>query len=271
MEVCTLASGSSGNCLLVRSERRTILLDAGISARRITNSLKELDISAAELDAILITHAHSDHISGLATLTKKLRIPIYLSRLCAGELMEKVPHAADLLCPVEAGGMVEIGDMVCRCFSIPHDSPGSMGWSISAQGCKMALATDLGHVTPQVLEGISGCDLLVAECNHDESWVRTGPYPPYLQERILGKFGHLSNEAGAQLIRQAVESGTHTVLLAHLSSDNNTPSRARSVVERCLRSAGIDPQRDIELAVAPRSERGRLYHLACRTAAEHAE
>ncbi len=270
MDVCTLASGSSGNCLLVRSESRTILLDAGISARRITNSLKELDIPVTQLDAILITHSHSDHISGLATLTKKLRIPIYTSPLCARELMGKVPHTAELLCPVEPGSMVEIGDMVCQCFSTPHDAPGSMGWSVSARGCKMALATDLGHVTPQVLEGISGCDLLVAECNHDEDWVRTGPYPRYLQERILGKFGHLSNEAGASLIRQAVERGTRTVLLAHLSSDNNTPSRARTVVERCLRSAGIDPQRDIELSVAPRSERGKLYRLERRISARNA-
>ena len=270
MEVCTLASGSSGNCLLVRSENRTILLDAGISARRITNSLKELDIAVTELDAVLITHAHSDHISGLAVLMKKLRVPIYASPRCTCELTEKIPSVADLLCSVEPGSAVEIGDMVCRCYSIPHDAPGSMGWSVEAQGCKMALATDLGHVTPQVLEGIAGCDLLVAECNHDEDWVRTGPYPRYLQDRILGKFGHLSNEAGAQLIRQAVKMGTRTVLLAHLSSDNNTPSRARAVVEQCLRGAGIDPQRDVELAVAPRSERGHLYRLICRTSARNA-
>ena len=270
MEVCTLASGSSGNCLLVRSGSRTLLLDAGISARRITNSLKELDISVTELDAVLITHAHSDHISGLAVLMKKLRVPIYASPLCTCELMEKIPNIADLLCPVEPGDTVEIGDMACQSFSTPHDSPGSMGWAVSAQGCKMALATDLGHITPQVLEGISGCDLLVAECNHDEDWVRTGPYPRYLQERILGKFGHLSNEAGAQLIRQAVEMGTRTVVLAHLSSDNNTPSRAKTVVEDCLRSAGIDPQRDIELAVAPRLERGHLYRLECGISARNA-
>ena len=133
----------------------------------------------------------------------------------------------------------------------------------------MALATDLGHLTPQVLEGISGCDLLVAECNHDEDWVRTGPYPRYLQDRILGKFGHLSNETGAQLIRQAVELGTRTVLVAHLSSDNNTPARAKAVVERCLRGSGIDPDRDIELAIAPRSELGKIYQLERRTSARN--
>ena len=136
-----------------------------------------------------------------------------------------------------------------------------MGYSITADGCKMALATDLGHLTPQVMEGISGADLLVAEANHDEEWVRSGPYPYYLKQRILGDFGHLSNETGALLVQRAVEQGARTVLLAHLSSENNTPARARGTVAWHLGQVGIDPEHDLELTVAPRSELGKLYRL----------
>jgi len=125
----------------------------------------------------------------------------------------------------------------------------------------MALATDLGHLTSQVMEGVAGCDLLVAEANHDEDWVRSGPYPYYLKQRILGDYGHLSNETGALLVQRAVEQGARTVLLAHLSSENNTPSRARNTVSHHLAQVGIDPERDIHLTVAPRSELGRVYRL----------
>ena len=123
----------------------------------------------------------------------------------------------------------------------------------------MVLATDLGYITPEVSRAARDCDLLVCECNHDEDWVRTGPYPYQLKQRILGDRGHLSNEAGGELAAMAVEAGANTLLLAHLSQENNTPVRAREVVRRRLRAMGCDPERDVELTVPPRGETGNTY------------
>ena len=261
MEVCTLASGSSGNSLLVRSGETNILIDAGISARRITTGLKSLGVNPEKLSAILVTHAHSDHISGLATLTKKLNMPIFASADTAHQICCKIPWIDYLIEEVRPGEGFELDEMWCQSFATPHDAPGSMGYSVTANGCKVALATDLGHLTQSVMEGIAGSDLLVAEANHDEEWVKTGPYPPFLKQRILGDYGHLSNETGALLVQRGVELGARTVLLAHLSSENNTPARARNTVARHLHYVGIDPERDLELTVAPRSEPGKLYRL----------
>ena len=261
MEICTLASGSSGNCLLVRSGKTNILIDAGISARRITTGLKTLGVAPEKLDGIFITHAHTDHIAGLATLTKKLTMPIYASADTAHQICTKIPWIDYLIEEIKPGSGVELGEMWCQSFATPHDAPGSMGYSVTAEGCKMALATDLGHLTQSVMEGIAGSDLIVAEANHDEEWVKTGPYPAFLKQRVLGDYGHLSNETGALLVQRAVEQGARTVLLAHLSSENNTPARARNTVAWHLNNVGIDPERDIDLTVAPRSELGKVYRL----------
>ncbi len=261
MEICTLASGSSGNCTLVRCGGTQVLIDAGISARRITAGLRTLELSPGDLDAILVTHAHTDHIAGLKTLTKGRDIPVYATAQAGAEVLERVPTLEPLLRPLKAGTGIEIGALWCQSFATPHDAGGSVGYSLSGDGCRMAVCTDLGHLTPEVEAGVYGSDLILAETNHDEDWVRTGPYPYYLKQRILGDYGHLSNELGAELIRRAVERGARTVLLGHLSAENNTPARARAVTVRRLQAAGIDPERDIQLEVAPRDGCGTLYRL----------
>lgn len=261
MEICTLASGSSGNSMLIQCGCTRVLIDAGISARRITNGLKALGVDAADLSAVLITHEHTDHISGLAALTKKLRVPIYATAATARQMCGRTPLWEELIRTLEPGAGFELGELWCQAFSTPHDAAGSVGYSLTGDGCKMALCTDLGRLTPEVWAGVAGADLLVAEANHDEDWVRSGPYPYYLKQRILGDLGHLSNETGAVLAQKCVEDGARTVVLAHLSSENNTPAHARAAVERRLRGAGIDPERDVTLAVAPRSEPGQVYRL----------
>lgn len=261
MEVCTIASGSSGNCTLVQCGSTRVLIDAGISARRITTAMKDLGVEPDSLSAILVTHEHTDHICGIATLTKKLRVPIYTTAPTARQLCEKSAFLDDLIRTVEPGTGFELGSFWCESFATPHDTAGSAGFALSGDGCKMALCTDLGHVTREVWDGVAGADLLIAEANHDEDWVRSGPYPYYLKQRILGDHGHLSNEMGAALVCRAVEAGARTVLLAHLSAENNAPAHAREVVARQLRCAGVDPERDIRLVVAPRSEPGQVYSL----------
>ena len=152
-----------------------------------------------------------------------------------------------------------MGELEIESYPTPHDAAQSTGYALSAEGRKAAVVTDLGHVTQAVAEGIRGAHLVVAEANHDVEWLRSGPYPYFLQDRILGDYGHLSNEAGAQLVCSAVEQGAHTVVLAHLSHENNTPERARQVVGDALTRMGALPGRDVTLEVAPRSEPSRRY------------
>ena len=257
----TLASSSSGNAALVSCGDTHVLLDAGISARRISAGLRALGVNPEELSAILITHEHSDHIAGLQVLTKKLRVPIYATAPTCRQLCYRVAFPEDLVRPQEAGSGVQIGSLWVESFPTPHDAAGSVGYSIAGDGARMVLCTDLGYVTQEVLRAVEGCDLLVCEANHDEDWVRSGPYPYHLKQRILGDHGHLSNEAGAELAAFAVEAGTKAVALAHLSQQNNTPAHAYEVVSRRLRAMGCDPERDIALWVAPRAEVGAPYRL----------
>ena len=257
--MCTLASGSSGNCLLVRGGGSQVLVDAGISCRRIVTALRQLGVDPRALDGVLITHEHSDHIAGLATLTKQYRLPVYASRGTGWELCRRIAFLEDLLRPFEPGAAFQAGELEAVSFPTPHDAAQSVGYVLSHGEKRAAVATDLGHVTPEVAQAVRGADLLVCEANHDVEWLQSGPYPYYLKARILGDRGHLSNEAGAELAWTAVEGGARTVVLAHLSHENNTPQRAREVVRALLERRGAAVGRDVILEVAPRSEAGRRY------------
>lgn len=259
LELCTLASGSSGNSLLVTDGRTHVLVDAGISCRRICTGLKELGVEPTELAGVLITHEHSDHISGLTTLTKQLRLPVYASPGTGRQLCYRIAFLEELLRPVAPGEGFSIGGLAIESFPTSHDAAESVGYALSAGGRKAAVVTDLGYVTEAVLRGIRGADLLVAEANHDVEWVQSGPYPYHLKARILGDRGHLSNEAGAELAWTAVEGGARTVVLAHLSHENNTPDRAHEVVRGVLERRGAAVGRDVALEVATRSEKSRRY------------
>jgi len=257
LKLTTLASGSGGNAALVSCAGTHILLDAGISGRRITTALKSLDLSGNQLAGVLITHEHTDHIAGLAALTKNFSFPIYTSLGTARQLSYRIPFLEERLHPIQPGESFSLGELDCGSFPTSHDASQSMGFTVSDGVHTLALATDLGYVNDPVLQAVRGAEILLAETNHDEDWVRSGPYPYQLKKRILGDQGHLSNEAGAELILQAVRSGTKTVILAHLSAQNNTPQHALSVVQARLRAAGVDPERDVTLVVAPRSELGQ--------------
>ena len=262
LEVRTLASGSSGNCLLVRGGGTSVLVDAGISCRRIVNALRELGVEPQELAGVLITHEHADHIAGLATLTKQYRLPVYASRGTGWELCRRIAFVEDLLRPFEPGAAFQSGDLEVTSFPTPHDAAQSVGYVLSHGGKRAAVATDLGHVTPEVERAVRGVDLLVCEANHDVEWVRSnGRYPYPLKARILGDRGHLSNEAGAELAWTAVEGGARAVVLAHLSHENNTPARALEVVGGVLARRGAAVGREVVLEAAPRSETGRAYRL----------
>lgn len=246
MRLTIFASGSSGNCALVSHGDTHLLLDAGISARRICAALAHWNLSAEHLTGCLITHTHADHIAGLATLTKRWQLPLYATAPAGRQLAYRLP-VDHLLHPLDPESDELIGSIAVRPIPTSHDSPGSVGYRLTGpDGRSACLITDLGVVTAQVEEGVRGVSAAVIECNHDPDCLQNGPYPYYLKARIAGPQGHLSNADGARLCALCAEGGAHTVVLAHLSRENNSPALARAAVSKVLE--GLPP---VRLEVAP--------------------
>ena len=252
MTLHTLSSGSQGNCLLLSDGGTHILVDAGISTRRIKTGLARLGLSMDELDGILITHEHTDHISGLATLIKHHAVPLYASPGTARQLAYRLAGVEPLLRPRDPGTEFCIGSCRVTAFATSHDAAQSMDYRIDGSG-SVGILTDTGYVTPEAEEVLPGVGMLVLESNHDVEWLLSGPYPYYLKQRIAGRCGHLSNDDAAAFARRMAESGTRRFVLAHLSRENNTPARALQVMETAL--AGLN----VLVDVAPRSELSTCY------------
>lgn len=251
MRITTLASGSTGNCTLVTSGGGSLLIDAGISMRRIRTALDVYGLSPGQLDGILITHEHSDHISGLSMLTKHYNIPIFAPRTVANHLRWSIAGVDERLREIVPGEDTVIGGMSVRAFHTPHDTDESVGYRITGDAV-FALATDMGCVTGEILSGLEGADAVVIEANHDLQMLRSGNYPFHLKRRILSDRGHLSNVDCAGLAKHLARSGTRYIILGHLSRENNLPGVARRTVAAALEGTGA------QLAVAPASE---LYEL----------
>ena len=249
--VHTLASGSSGNALAVLSGGTRILLDAGISCRRIAASLGELGLGPGDLDAILITHTHSDHISGLRTLLKRTDAPVWATARAGRELLYRLPELEDRLCQLAC---------TVTAAETSHDAPGSCGYRLDTADGSVGVLTDTGYVTDQAADLLSGVDLAVLEAYHDVETLRSGPYPYYLKKRILGLEGHLSNGDAGAFAALLAERGASEIVLAHLSRENNTPAMARTAVETALAAAGAAPV----LSVAPRDTLGPAHVLVRR-------
>lgn len=249
MRLSLFASGSGGNCALVTCGGVRLLIDAGISARAIRQSLADAGTAAAELGGILITHEHSDHVSGLTVLLKHDPVPVFAPGTVASQLGRAYPGVAAFLREIPLRLPISFGDVRVLCFPTPHDTPQSVGWRIEAPEGVLAFATDTGHVTDTMLRYLSGADVAVIEANHDETMLREGAYPPQLKRRILSDSGHLSNDNCALLARRLALGGTGTIVLAHLSRENNTPVKARETVAAALEGTGA------RLFVAPERER----------------
>lgn len=254
-----MASGSSGNSTLISYDGAHLLVDAGISMRRIAHSLREHGLELSELSGILITHEHSDHINGLATLSKYYRIPVFAPTKAAAALNELVPNIGELLRPFEAECDFEICGMNIHSFRTPHDTPESVGYKISCGNSAVAVATDLGFVPDAVIGSLAGANAVILEANHDVDMLKCGPYPAFLKKRILGDRGHLSNEVSGYLARRLIEGGTRQIVLAHLSKENNLPQLAYSTVDNLIRSGGNIQASDFSLSVAPRDNVGKRY------------
>ena len=244
VSVSTLASGSNGNCAIVASSTTRILVDAGISCRETFKRMKSLGDDPHSLSAILITHEHSDHIYGLATLAKKLRIPIFMtggthqawSRAMRNQNGVR-PHL-ERFEAFEAGRTFQVGDIAVKPFTIPHDAADPVGFTFRAEGIKVGIATDLGYLPVSVRDHLRGCDVLVLESNHDVEMLRGGPYPWSVKQRVMSRVGHLSNLALADFFTNDYDNSATFVVLAHLSEHNNHPEIARREAERALAKRG---------------------------------
>ena len=251
LTVCTLASSSKGNSIYVRMGEDEILIDAGISAKRLSDALKSVDSDISRIKAIFITHEHSDHTSGIEVVAKKYKIPIHITEPSARVLLcEKNQHAAELavihpLLYTEVVGCINVTSFVTS-----HDSAASVGYVVSDGNDEhtLAVATDLGYVNDDVSDALIGVQNVILESNHDENMLLCGPYDYTLKRRILSPTGHLSNEAAAAFVSRLVMSGTKRILLAHLSEENNLPELAYHSSLAAL------ADKDIFLAVAKPSE-----------------
>lgn len=230
MKASIFASGSSGNCMLLTSGDTNILIDAGISMRRAEDALRQAGLTMRDIGGVLITHEHSDHISGLKMMLKHYELPVYAPRTLAARLRGMLPELDGFLRIIEPGKDFRIGSLSVRAFHTPHDTDESVGYRIESDGV-FAVATDMGHVTDEVETNLIGADAVLVESNHDVEMLSYGAYPVYLKRRILSDRGHLSNADCAKLVRRLAESGVKRIVLGHLSRENNTP-------EKALREAG---------------------------------
>ena len=233
MRVHVFASGSGGNCLLLEDQDTKVLIDAGISKRRVDAALKSLGCTMGDISGVLITHEHSDHISGLETLVKGREIPVYAPHTVAARLCGMKPDLEDSIHNIPVGAAFAIGSLGVTAFHTSHDTDESVGYRIEGEGV-YAHATDTGCVTDEMRAALLGADTVLLESNHDEEMLRCGPYPFYLKRRILSDRGHLSNAACAAFARELAGSGTRQIILGHLSRENNTPAKAMAETGRAL-------------------------------------
>ncbi len=238
MEITTFASGSKGNCAFVRAGATAFLIDAGISYLQIKNKLERLGAGVDELNGVFVTHEHSDHVKGLLTLLKRTELPVYAPDLVAKTLRGMLPCYADRVCTIPVRQPIHVDGVTVTAFETPHDTPQSVGYRVDRDGESFSLCTDLGHITDEVLDHITGSGSVLIESNHDVTRLRLSSYPKYLQERILSNRGHLSNEACARMAVFLAEQGTKQFLLGHISQESNTPRMAMTVVGGALEQAG---------------------------------
>ncbi len=259
---CSLYSGSSGNSIFIGNKKTKILIDAGMSFKKISEALLSIGENVHDLNAVLITHEHSDHAKGIRVLYKKLGIPIYANEKTWDSLQpEALKIGTNDICYFNTEEGFEIGDMWIKPFLIPHDAAEPVGFCIHIGDKKVTTATDIGHMTRKLLDNFLKSDLLFLESNHDVEMLKVGRYPWFLKQRILGENGHLSNEMAGKVIAWMAEQGTKRFYLGHLSSENNFPELAYQTVCNALGEKSICAGADVLLDVALRDRVGKVVEL----------
>ena len=262
MELCSIASGSSGNCICVGTDESHLLVDAGISGKRIETGLNSVGLKTSEMEAILVTHEHMDHIAGLGVLARRYGLPIYgtqgtLDAIRCVKSVGKIEES--LLHPIVPGQQFQIGKMNVHPISISHDAADPVAYLLQTDSHKVGVITDLGTYNDALVEQLQDLDILLLEANHDVRMLQTGSYPYQLKQRILGDRGHLSNVLSGQLLGRLLHDRFRAVVLGHLSQENNFAELAYETV-RLEVSMGENPYKgdDFPIYVAKRGEASQM-------------
>lgn len=258
MRLSSIASGSSGNCIYTGTEATHVLVDVGISGKKVEEGLHSIGLTGHDIDGILVTHEHSDHISGLGVLCRRYRIPVYATRQTLEEIkacrsLGEIPE--ELFCEVRADCPFTIKDLTVNPMQISHDAVCPVAYRFSYGKSRAAVCTDLGTYNDYTVECLKGMDVLLLEANHDVNMLQVGSYPYYLKQRILGNTGHLSNENSGRLLSRVLHDNLKRVVLGHLSKENNLPELAYETVKLEIDLAD-NPYKsgDFPIQVAKRSE-----------------
>lgn len=256
LELCAIASGSSGNCICVGDDNTHVLIDAGISGKRIENGLHEFDLKANEMQGILVTHEHIDHIAGVGVLARRYGIPICstagtIEAIKQSKSVGKIDES--LFQVITPGKRFSIGDLIFKPISISHDAADPVAYKVTNENKTVAVVTDLGNYNQAIVDELQGLDALLLEANHDIKMLQMGPYPYPLKQRILGDRGHLSNERSGQFLSELLHDHFGTVMLGHLSKENNYEKLAYEAV-RLEVTMGDNPYKaeDFPMIVAKR-------------------
>lgn len=251
LRFATIASSSGGNCIYIGTAYTNILIDAGLSGKRIEEGLAQLELTGQDIDAVFVTHEHSDHVDGIGVLSRRYDIPVYATEGTwdnmpdkVGELRprnKKAIYADELCC---------FNDLCICPFEIPHDAAQPVGYSIITDNDKITIATDMGHITDTVRENIKGSSVLLLESNHDIDMLKNGPYAYNLKQRILSDKGHLSNSIAGKFLSNVADSRLKYVFLGHLSKENNTPRLAFDTVKSIVNESGAEVGGDFDMWVA---------------------
>lgn len=265
MRMCSIASGSSGNCIYVGTDATHLLVDVGVSCKKTVEGLNQLGLTGKDIDGILITHEHADHVNGLGVLSRKFGIPIY-STAGTIEAIKKIKNLGaideSLFHEIKADEKMILKDITVNPMKISHDAAQPVAYRFQYGNKRMAVVTDLGTYDEYTVECLKGMDALVMEANHDINMLQVGPYPYYLKQRILGNRGHLSNELSGKLLSRILHDHLQTVCLGHLSKENNLEELAYETV-RLEITMGDTPYKsdDFNIFVANRSEISQVIEV----------
>ena len=258
IRVCVLGSGSRGNSTLVVTEKTRLLVDAGFSKKETYARLSAIGETASGCAAIIISHEHSDHITGLKALALDLKAPVYIS----AETRAAIQWDARITCieTISAGEKFTVGDIEVTPFSIPHDAADPVAFTLESQGIKIGVVTDLGYVPELVKQHLRGCHCLIFESNHDTEMLKIGRYPWYVKQRVMSRHGHLSNRTTAEFLTRDFDGAAQVLILAHLSENNNHPEIARMTAQEALaqRPHGAN---GLELLLASQTEPTRVFQF----------
>lgn len=262
MRLCSIASGSSGNCIYVGTDNTHLLIDAGISGKRIEAGLNEIGLTTSDLDGILVTHEHTDHTAGLGVISRKYGIPIYATKgtlegVVSTSSLGKIDSG--LFNIIKGNEAFEIEELMIKSINVSHDANEPVAYRVSYNDRSVGVCTDLGKYDDTIVEGFSGVDALLIEANHDVNMLQVGRYPYSLKQRILGDRGHLSNETCGKLLCRLLHDNLKSISLGHLSAENNMAELAYEAVrlEIMMDSCNYEPN-DFEIRVAKRDERSEL-------------